>query len=149
MSFIFLLWFYSSFTLVFSPSLSFSFLSFLYYFCLFFFFHHSLDSSYCKYFSIFKIPFGLRISYLSMFTSIYLWFLLLFSNAIFLLFIFNQTFFFHLFHKCQNFYINLTERRGSYAGSESTVDSCPSENDTIQWKKGNVLGKGAFGIVSF
>ncbi|KAK7099181.1 uncharacterized protein [Littorina saxatilis] len=36
-------------------------------------------------------------------------------------------------------------RRGSRAGSASTQDS--QEEETIQWKKGNILGKGAFGTV--
>ncbi|XP_067654331.1 uncharacterized protein [Haliotis asinina] len=42
----------------------------------------------------------------------------------------------------------LSGRRGSRAGSTCTDDSIGSSiEETIQWKKGNVLGKGAFGTV--
>ncbi|XP_035828667.1 uncharacterized protein LOC101859978 [Aplysia californica] len=43
----------------------------------------------------------------------------------------------------------LSVRRGSLAGSECTVDSVQSTpvEETIQWKKGNILGRGAFGTV--
>ncbi|XP_046371744.2 uncharacterized protein LOC124145836 [Haliotis rufescens] len=42
----------------------------------------------------------------------------------------------------------LSGRRGSRTGSACTEDSIGSSiEETIQWKKGNVLGKGAFGTV--
>ncbi|XP_046544586.1 LOW QUALITY PROTEIN: uncharacterized protein LOC124254780 [Haliotis rubra] len=42
----------------------------------------------------------------------------------------------------------LSGRRGSKTGSTCTEDSIGSSiEETIQWKKGNVLGKGAFGTV--
>ncbi|KAK6190356.1 hypothetical protein SNE40_002244 [Patella caerulea] len=43
---------------------------------------------------------------------------------------------------------HLSQRRGSGASSACTSDSLTSTiEETIQWKKGNVLGKGAFGTV--
>ncbi|CAL1548167.1 unnamed protein product, partial [Lymnaea stagnalis] len=43
---------------------------------------------------------------------------------------------------------SLTEtRRGSLTSSEYNMDTIKGEDETIQWKKGNILGKGAFGTV--
>ncbi|XP_041365735.1 uncharacterized protein LOC121380819 [Gigantopelta aegis] len=43
---------------------------------------------------------------------------------------------------------HLRGRRGSRTSSAGTIDSLQSDADeTIEWKKGNVLGRGAFGVV--
>lgn len=41
----------------------------------------------------------------------------------------------------------MVPRRGSLASTDGNMDTIKSEDDTIQWKKGNILGKGAFGTV--
>ncbi|XP_059179297.1 uncharacterized protein LOC131958339 [Physella acuta] len=51
-----------------------------------------------------------------------------------------------LTHPAENFYSG-SARRGSLAGSECASDGIKGGEDTIQWKKGNILGKGAFGTV--
>ena len=40
-------------------------------------------------------------------------------------------------------------RRNSVVNSENIVDMEPNKEETIQWKKGNILGKGAFGTVRY